>query len=233
MGVSTKNVDGVEDHELDFRALAEYLTVLDDGDVRARAADGLYTVTSQSGKTYLVEPDLGACECKDNVHRDRNCKHIRRVKFATGRREVPEWINETSIDPQLGIHVDDVQDGVDRGRGVETDGGRDLEKDDLPPLHVGDHVQDREDPDATILVFNLDTLRADAYDVGTTDDDGEPLTVADFNPEYPATDDVVEVIYPQRTDLTLERKKKYAFPRARLELVAPIHDRDGDEEAER
>lgn len=94
------------------------------------------------------------------------------------------------------------------------------------PLYVGDHVQDKTDPDATMLVANLDTLSADAYEL----EDG--LTVADVNTEYPANQDVVEVVYPQRTDLTLEEKDRYAFPRSRLELVESIHDRGGNNEGE-
>ena len=48
----------------------------------------------------------------------------RRAEFATGRRSIPEWANEEAADPQLGLHVADVQeDDVDRGRGIETDGG--------------------------------------------------------------------------------------------------------------
>jgi hypothetical protein len=108
MAVSTSAVDGTEDAELDFRALTEYLTALEDADVRTRASPDLYTVTSESGSEYLVDVREGACECRDNQYRDRRCKHIRRVEFATGRRPIPEWINEASVDNQLGIHVDDV-----------------------------------------------------------------------------------------------------------------------------
>ncbi|UHQ96443.1 hypothetical protein [Natrinema halophilum] len=110
--------------------------------------------------------------------------------------------------------------------GLRADGGEPGE--DREPIDVGNHVQDREDPDATMVVVNLDTLRADAYEL----EDGGP-TVADVNPQYPETDDVVEVIYPQRTDLTLEGKETYAFPRERLEVVARVHDRDGGDGGEK
>ncbi|RDZ53103.1 hypothetical protein C5C07_15320 [Haloferax sp. Atlit-4N] len=99
----------------------------------------------------------------------------------------------------------------------------------LPRLHVGDHVIDRDaDEDdsldiAAMLVVGLDTLRADAYKLA---DDGP--TVADVNPAYPATDDVVEVTFPQRTDLDVE-KKRYAYPRSRLRLEHPLHNRDAKE----
>ena len=103
-------VDGTADRELDYRALTEYMTVLDDGDDRARGAPGLYTVTTQSGSQYLVDTGLPACECPDFEYRGRACKHIRRVTFATGRRDVPEWIDRDEVDGQLGAHVADVRE---------------------------------------------------------------------------------------------------------------------------
>ena len=106
MAVATDGVDRAEDLELDARALVEYMTVLDDGDVRARSSEELYTVTTQSGSTYLVDVSLPACECPDCQYRDRVCKHIRRVQFATGRREIPAWVDRDAVDPNLGEHVD-------------------------------------------------------------------------------------------------------------------------------
>ena len=110
MSVTTDAVDGDEDHELDYRALTEFLTVLEDGDVRARSAPNLYTVHSESGSTYLVDAELPACECADHEYRNRICKHIRRVMFATGRRGVPDFVDDAAVDEQLGIHVEDVTD---------------------------------------------------------------------------------------------------------------------------
>jgi len=110
MSMTTDDVDGEEDHELDRRAVSEYLTVLKDGDVRARSADSLYTVHSASGSTYLVDAELRACECPDHEYRNRICKHARRVEFATGRRDVPDVVDDGAVDPQLGLHVDDVTD---------------------------------------------------------------------------------------------------------------------------
>ncbi|WP_228371037.1 MULTISPECIES: hypothetical protein [unclassified Natrinema] len=59
-----------------------------------------------------------------------------------------------------------------------------------------------------------------------TDEKG--TTVADVNHDYPATDDVVVVKFPQRTDSTLEPLQTYAYPRSRIRLVDPFHDRDVD-----
>ena len=57
------------------RALEQYLTVLDDVG-RAKGADGLFLVVSQSGKEYLVDALAGRCECKDHEYRGVECKHI-------------------------------------------------------------------------------------------------------------------------------------------------------------
>jgi len=96
----------------------------------------------------------------------------------------------------------------------------DDEADDLPDLHIGDHVQDRDDDDGTtMLVVGLDTRKAAAYEL----EDG--VTIADVNPEYPAEDDVVEVVFPGRVDMEISSMRRYAYPRRRLELETPLHDR--------
>lgn len=82
--------------ERDRRALTEYLTVLEDLG-RARDADGLYLVVSQSGSEYLVDAHTGACECPDHEYRGVHCKHARRMAFATGDRpSVPRRRPEVS-----------------------------------------------------------------------------------------------------------------------------------------
>lgn len=96
---------------------------------------------------------------------------------------------------------------------------------DLPRLHVGDHVTDREDDDATMLVVGLDTMRADAYELGNGG-----TTVADVNEAYPETDDVVEVVFPSRTDMDVDTKR-YAYPRSRLKRTKSIHDVGDDIDA--
>ena len=98
--------------------------------------------------------------------------------------------------------------------------------DELPALHVGDHVTDRDDADEPpLVVTGLPLQRAAYYDV-----DGTPL--AEHNPEYPPEDHAVKVAYAQRTDVFLKEQQTYAFPRSRLRLVTPLHDRDerGDQE---
>jgi len=89
-------------------------------------------------------------------------------------------------------------------------------------LFVGDHVVDREDDDATMLVVGLPSESAGLYMCDETQ------TVADYNPEYPADDDVVECVFPQRTHNAVP-DNDYAYPRSRLERVAAVHDVGGDE----
>jgi hypothetical protein len=86
----------------DVRALTEYMTILSDVGMSADAA-GLYTVVSKSGRSYTVDIETGACECNDSFyhHPAGGCKHLRRVEFATGRRSIPEWVDEDAIDDQL------------------------------------------------------------------------------------------------------------------------------------
>ena len=94
----------------DVRALTEYMSVLPH--VRgSESADGLYTVVSESGNTYTVDVDLGACDCDDAFYRQPKdgCKHVRRVRFATGRRSIPDWVNMEAVDDQLGEHVETVE----------------------------------------------------------------------------------------------------------------------------
>jgi hypothetical protein len=96
------------------RALTQYLTVLADVG-RAKGADGLYLVVSQSGSEYLVDTHTGACECPDHEYRGVHCKHARRVAFATGERPVPAGVD--GVDPQLGEHTDETP------RRAASDGG--------------------------------------------------------------------------------------------------------------
>jgi hypothetical protein len=87
----------------DAAALTSYMTVVPIAD-----ADDLYDVTSDSGSTYRVDLRFESCECGDARHRDPEggCKHVRRAAFATGRREIPEWVDRDAVDPQLGEQID-------------------------------------------------------------------------------------------------------------------------------
>ena len=108
-----------------------------------------------------------------------------------------------------------------------TADGRDALDDDLDTLDVGDHVQDREDPDhhksATMLVVGTPLASAKTYEI-----DSDGTTVADVNPGYPAADHVVECVFPERTTVDVSTLSTYAYPRERLERTAAVHSEEGD-----
>ena len=103
---SMTSADQLDQRDAD--ALTQYLTVLDDVGL-ARDAPGLYVVVSESGSEYLVDAREETCSCPDHRYRDIRCKHIRRTEFATGRREIPAWVDDDAVDPDLGRHVKDVE----------------------------------------------------------------------------------------------------------------------------
>jgi hypothetical protein len=96
--------------------------------------------------------------------------------------------------------------------------------DDRPPIHVGDHVEDRDADDAApALVVGRPGLSAKEYAI---DDSGR--TVADANREYDATDAVIEVAFCSRTAGSIP-DRTYVYPIGRLEVVASIHEENTDE----
>ncbi|WP_247002154.1 hypothetical protein [Halosolutus gelatinilyticus] len=103
-------------------------------------------------------------------------------------------------------------------------GGQDSETD-RDPLYVGDHVQDVTDDDdeKTMVVVEVTAHQSNEYRL-----EGANRTVADVNPEFDETDDVVEVVYPDRTTKTIDSLKRYAFPRGRLKRVTAVHDVRGE-----
>lgn len=102
--------------ERDARALTEMMTVLADQGP-ARDADGVYLVITESGHEYVVDQHDGSCTCPDALHRNLQCKHQRRVAFATAARPLPTWVDDDAIDPQLGAQVQGPS------RALATDGG--------------------------------------------------------------------------------------------------------------
>jgi hypothetical protein len=87
----------------------------------------------------------------------------------------------------------------------------------LGEVHLGDHVTDVTDDDSTMVVVGLSASRADEY-VAFGD-----TTVHDVNPEFPADDYVVEVVYPGH-GLRLDTGNSYAFPRSRLRVARSAQD---------
>lgn len=114
---------------------------------------------------------------------------------------------------------------------IRTDGGNHAERlnaqlamaeDELEAdnLHVGDHVQDRDDPDATMVVIRACEESAGEYYIGGVDE-----SVAEYNDCDP-DEDVYQVVFAGRGDQDLADLTRYPYPRSRLELVAPVHERD-------
>lgn len=100
MSAATAGGDVVLD-EVDARALTEKMLVVDNSGW-ARDGDELYLVVGESGRTYRVDARGGRCSCPDQFYRGRECKHVRRVHYATREREIPDWVNTARVDDLLG-----------------------------------------------------------------------------------------------------------------------------------
>jgi len=91
------------------RALTECMTVLPDHG-RAQGAPGLFVVVGENENgQYLVDSQTGSCECKDAKYRDPDggCKHLRRVRIATGEIPVPaNALGEITIDSTFGAQLE-------------------------------------------------------------------------------------------------------------------------------
>ena len=103
------------------RALSECMTTLANG-------PEMYSVTTESGREYAVDVRDGRCTCPDHTYRRGRCKHLWRAAFATGREEIPAWVDRDAVDDQLGIHVDGPEFAGDADEeapeAVLADGGR-------------------------------------------------------------------------------------------------------------
>ncbi|WP_338756502.1 hypothetical protein V9T20_12535 (plasmid) [Halobacterium salinarum] len=90
----------------DAAALTEKMTALDDVGW-AKGSPGLYLVVTESGACYRVDHQEERCNCSDQFYRNPSggCKHIRRVAYALGERQIPNWVNQRRVDDQLGDHV--------------------------------------------------------------------------------------------------------------------------------
>jgi hypothetical protein len=87
----------------------------------------------------------------------------------------------------------------------------------LGEVHLGDHVRDVTGDGSTMVVVGLSASRADEYPALIN------TTVHDLNPEFPADDYVVEVVYPGH-GLSLDTDDTYPFPRSRLRVARSAQD---------
>ncbi|MDS0220873.1 hypothetical protein NDI54_05830 [Haloarcula sp. S1AR25-5A] len=117
------------------KALEQYLTVTPDVG-RARGAEDLVLVTSESGSSYLVDVREDSCECPDAEYRDIECKHVKRARFSLALDAIPaDAAAACDVDPDLGQHCDaDLRfAAADGGIIVADDDGEILDEDDDEP----------------------------------------------------------------------------------------------------
>jgi hypothetical protein len=57
------------------------------------------------GTRYVVNLDLGFCECKDHHYRKRECYHLKRARFELVDG-VPEWADRDAVCPLFGALTD-------------------------------------------------------------------------------------------------------------------------------
>ena len=162
-------------------------------------ADGRYAVDSESGATYVVDLGRGHCSCPDSEIRGELCKHARRVAIEINQGRLPAP-RRTATCAACG-----------RETAVATDDEPVLCSD--CRVEPGDLVYDRErGPDVPMLVVAVTDRRADEVPIPEAD-----TTVARYgdNRRYPASDPVVEVVYPR--SVRPERPpRRYSFPISRL-----------------
>jgi predicted nucleic acid-binding Zn finger protein len=109
---STADADDVDPlDQRDADALTQVMTVLDDADAvddelpLVRGVDDIFLVVHVD--EYVVDLRTQTCTCDDFFFRPsvEACKHIRRVEYAIGEREIPTWVDPSAIDDGLGDHV--------------------------------------------------------------------------------------------------------------------------------
>lgn len=132
--------------ERDVRALEQYLTVVSLDGTPLEGDETVVQVVSQSGKSYHVDVDAGACECADSKYREPEggCKHVRRARVATGYVTIDaRTLAEIDVDPQLGANAPGPRVATSDGGIVQADaevtvreaadGAEVLEADDVDP----------------------------------------------------------------------------------------------------
>lgn len=185
-------------------ALAPDLRAMPDRAARAWAErmavrplpDGRYAVDSESGATYVVDPDAGSCTCPDSTLRGATCKHRRRVAIEVTTGRVPPPGRRRGTCPVCG------EAGF-----VPADG---------PPLcpacelEPGEVVRDRETGDRLVV----ERVRDERADEVVVPDAGTTVAGYPTNEGYPAGDPVVEAVYLRAW--REEESRVYRFPHSRL-----------------
>lgn len=95
-------------------------------------------------------------------------------------------------------------------------------------FRIGDLVRDRDagEDSNRMVVLATPSTTVDNHSVNGK-------TVADYNPEYPAGDFVIEVGYAATTETDVADMDRYAFPASRLKrLPRPGEDADTEDDHE-
>ncbi|QRY26391.1 hypothetical protein [Halobacterium sp. BOL4-2] len=95
--------------ERDARALTQDMSVREDAGWARGAPDCYLVDVADSGASYRVNARAGRCSCPAQFWRGHKCTHLARVAFATGSREIPDWVQDDRVDPQLGYHLTEAQ----------------------------------------------------------------------------------------------------------------------------
>jgi len=104
MSTTTDTTPDLE--QRDVRALTEPM-VVDADDPALHNDDEVYVYSED--RRYVVNLAAPYCDCSDQHYRTPagGCKHLRRARFALGRREVPAWIQTDRLDDQLRTRLED------------------------------------------------------------------------------------------------------------------------------
>lgn len=192
-----------------FRALREPMFVYEDhpdtwGDHEV--------VVFNEDREYIVNIEAENCSCpalKYHHDADENCKHIMRAQLALGERDVPGWVNMEAVDDQLRRRLEEV---VDRGDGIEADGGQ--------PVVTTDEL----DPD-------VDTETTPVYAHCDASVEGGPLIFCTFGVGYAVIEelDAAGVYSPLEWVEGEVRKEFDDRSGVRLSQILPSEaERDGD-----
>lgn len=94
----------IEPDARDVAALTESLYVFDDEDYHGLSEFEVAVLSVRddgSVAEYVANPLVEWCECDDHHYRDAECKHLRRIAFARGERDIPEWVEWSAVDHVL------------------------------------------------------------------------------------------------------------------------------------
>lgn len=121
----------------DVRALTEHMDIYRDDPDTSTEEVAVYN----KGTRHIVNPRARFCDCEDQHYRqpEGGCKHLRRLDFEDGRRDVPSWVQADALD-------DELADSIGRSKWHDTsravaDGGT-VESEEQPHARItGPHPE--------------------------------------------------------------------------------------------